>query len=143
MKNKFHLASTALFLAVLFSIVSCSKDKIDPAGGSRSATNAGAAGRSVPEFQQNDYDALTTGSLVLQVTPLEAKAVVTVYNDNYTSGPLGVNATEGMIRIEDLEPGQYSVLIKPINTEYLPMQIDNVEIIADTKTNLGTIILGN
>lgn len=143
MKNKFHLASAALFIAVLFSIVSCSKDKIEPLGGSNAASNGASAGRSVPEIQQYlDHDPVLTGALVMEIVPADAKAVVTVYNDQFTYGPMAANATEGLIHLENMEPGIYTVLIKPINNLYAPLTIADVNIVADTKTSLGKIILG-
>ena len=145
MKNKFHLAAVAMTLALVFSLISCSKDKIEPAGSSgtgRTSANAvnGMAGH---EFQQYDHDAVTTGTLVMQVGPAEAKAVVTVYNNTYTSGPIGVNASEdGIVRLENLEPGLYNVEIRAITTGYVAQTFTDVVITADAKTSLGTIILG-
>lgn len=143
MKNKFNLASAALFIAVLFSIISCSKDKIEPVGGNNAASNAANAGRSVPEIQQYlDFDPVLSGALLMEIIPAEAKAVVTVYNDQFTYGPVAANASEGLIRFDNMEPGIYTVVIKPINTIYAPLTISDVNIVADTKTNLGKIILG-
>jgi hypothetical protein len=144
MKNKFHLATVAMTLALVFSLISCSKDKIEPAGssGTGRASSAAVNGMAGHEFQQYDHDAVASGTLVMQVGPAEAKAIVTVYSDNYSSGPIGVNANEGMIRLENLEPGIYNVQINPITVGYVPQLITDVIITADTKTNLGTIILG-
>lgn len=143
MKNKFHLASAALFIAVLFSIISCSKDKIEPVGGSTAAANAAGTARYVPEIQQYlDHDPVLSGALVMEIVPAEAKAVVIVYNDQFTYGPVAANATEGLIHLENMEPGIYTVLIRPINDMFAPMTISDVNIVADTKTDLGKIILG-
>jgi hypothetical protein len=142
MKNKFTPALIAMLFAVLFTQYSCSKDKLDPVGG-RPESNAASTNKPPTGYELNEDNAIIAGALFMQVTPLEAKAVVTVFNDTYTSGPLGMNATEGILRLENLEPGIYNVMIKPINSAYLPMLIENVEIISDSKTNLGTITLTN
>lgn len=146
MKNKYHLASVAMIVALVFSLISCSKDKIEPVGGSasgRSASTTATNAMAGHEFQQYDHDAVTTGALVMQVGPAEAKAIVRVFSSTYNSGPIGVNANEGIIRLENLEPGVYTLQIDPINSEYAGQQITDVNIQADTKTNLGTILLGN
>ena len=146
MKNKFQLASLAMIVALVFSLISCSKDKIDPVGGSPSggtASSAATNGIAGHEFQQYDHDAVTTGALIMQIGPAEAKAIVRVFSNSYNSGPIGVNANNGLIRLETLEPGVYTVQIDPINTEYAGQQITDIMIQADTKTNLGTILLGN
>ena len=146
MKNKFHLASLVMIVALVFSLISCSKDKIDPVGGSpsgRTASPAATNGIAGHEFQQYDHDAVTTGALIMQIGPAEAKAIVRVFSNSYNSGPIGVNANNGLIRLETLEPGVYTVQIDPINTEYAGQQITDIMIQADTKTNLGTILLGN
>ena len=146
MKNKFQLASLAMIVALVFSLISCSKDKIDPVGGSpsgRTASSAATNGIAGHEFQQYDHDAVTTGALIMQIGPAEAKAIVRVFSNSYNSGPIGVNANNGLIRLETLEPGVYTVQIDPINTEYAGQQITDIMIQADTKTNLGTILLGN
>jgi hypothetical protein len=142
MKNKYPLAIIALLFSVVFTLFSCSKDTLDPTGGSP-AGNPASTNKTVPDFQQFDPPAVTTGALVIQVAPLEAKAVVTVYNDQFTSGPYAMNVTEGILVLDNLEPGLYKVQIKPINPEFLPMLIENIEIISGTKTDIGTIILGN
>ena len=70
MKNKFHLASLAMIVALVFSLISCSKDKIDPVGGSpsgRTASPAATNGIAGHEFQQYDHDAVTTGALIMQI----------------------------------------------------------------------------
>lgn len=149
MKNKFQLASLAMIVALVFSLISCSKDKIEPVGGSpsgRSAASSASAstnGMAGHEFQQYDHDAVTTGALIMQIGPAEAKAIVRVFGNSYNSGLIGVNANNGVIRLENLEPGVYSVQIDPINAEYTGQQITDIIIQADTKTNLGTILLGN
>ncbi len=143
MKNKYHLASVALIIAVLFSVISCSKDKIEPVGGSSADANRVSAARTIPEIQQFlDHDPVLTGALVMEIIPADAKAVVTVYNDLFTYGPVAANATEGLIHLDNMEPGIYNVLVKPINTQYAAQLITDVNIIEDTKTNLGKIILG-
>lgn len=79
--------------------------------------------------------------MVIQVAPLEAKAVVTVFNDQYTSGPYAMNASEGILLLDNLEPGLYKVQIKPINPQFSAMLIENIEIISGSKTDLGRIVL--
>ena len=140
MKNKNPLAIIALLFSVVFTLFSCSKDTLDPTGGSP-ATNPASTGKTIPDFQQFDPPAGITGAMVIQVAPLEAKAVVTVFNDQFTSGPYAMNATEGILVLEDLEPGLYKVQIKPINPQFVPMLIENVEIMSGKKTDLGRIIL--
>lgn len=139
MKNKYPLAIIALLFSVVFTLFSCSKDTLDPTGGSP-ATNPASTGKTIPDFQQFDPPG-TTGAMVIQVAPLEAKAVVTVFNDQFSSGPYAMNATEGILVIENLEPGLYNVQIKPINPQYSTMLIENVQITSETKTDLGRIIL--
>lgn len=140
MKNKFHPALVALLLTVVFTQFSCTKDTIQPTGGSKD--NPALAGKSNSEIQPFYFTDESTGGLYLEVAPLEAKAVVTIYNDTYTYGPFAVNYFEGTLRLGEMVPGFYSVQIKPINTAYQPVLIGNVEIVADNKTNLGLIELG-
>ncbi len=140
MKNKYPLAIIALLFSVVFTLFSCSKDTLDPAGGSTS-TNPASTGKTIPDFQPFDPPAGITGAMVIQVAPLDAKAVVTVFNDQFTSGPYAMNATEGILVLEDLEPGLYKVQIKPINPQFVPMLIENVEIMSGIKTDLGRIVL--
>jgi hypothetical protein len=140
MKNKFHPALIALLLSVLFTQFSCTKDTIQPTGGSKD--NPALAGKSNSEIQPFYFTDESTGGLYLEVAPLEAKAVVTVYNDTNTYGPFAVNYFEGVIKLSNLVSGFYKVQIKPINAVYQPVLIDNVEITADNKTNLGLVELG-
>lgn len=140
MKNKYPLAIIALLFTLVFTVLSCSKDTLDPTGGSPSG-NAASVNKTIPDFQQFDPPAGTTGAMVIQVAPLEAKAVVTVFNDQFSSGPFAMNATEGILVVDNLEPGLYKVQIKPINPQFSAMLIENVEIISGNKTDLGRIIL--
>ena len=139
MKNKFHPALVALFLALVFTQFSCTKDSIQPAGGKHDPVSAG---KTNPLIQSNYDPADGTGGLYLEVTPLEAKAVVTIYNDTNVYGPFGMNYLEGVLTVSEMVPGFYKVQIRPINTLYQPILIDNVEIVADNKTNLGLVELG-
>jgi hypothetical protein len=141
MKNKYPLAIIALLFSVV-TLFSCSKDKIDPAGGS-AGSNPALSNKSVLNTPPADLELVAPGALVLQVFPAEAKSIVTVYNEYYNSGPLAVNAIEGILRVDNLEPGIYQVLVKPNNTSFMPSLIENVVVTSDAKTDLGTIILGN
>lgn len=144
MKNKFHLASLAVIVALVFSLISCSKDKIEPAGGnSGSGSFQAKSTTNIPDQPPVDMDVAAPGSLQLQVFPAETKSYVTVYNEEFNSGQIPVNAIQGILRMENLKPGIYQVSVNPSIPGYLPVLIENVVINTDSKTNLGIIVLGN
>lgn len=140
MKNKFHPAIIAILFSVLFTQISCSKDTIQPPGGAGDPSyQKNTVNGILPADQDND----SQGALYMEIAPLEAKAIVVVYNDFYNSGKIAANYTEGIVKLAPLAPGTYKIQITPINPVFQPLLIDDVEITADNVNNLGSILLGN
>lgn len=144
MKNMFRLFSSALMLSSVVIFSGCSKDQVQPptnsgtdqAGVQKSVVNAVRDIRN-PAAEENAYN----GAIVFMVSPLEAKPIVEVYNQTYTSGELLPYEGGGYIKLTGLTPGQYSVRIIPKSPDYLPMYIENITITDNEVTNLGVLVL--
>ena len=78
------------------------------------------------------------GSLQLTAIPAEANVSVFIYNDSFYSDEYFSDG-EGFVRIDNLVPGMYTVLVHPYNPDYFDTEIPNVKIHENDVNDLGFV----
>jgi len=121
------------FVATLF-FMSCSKD---PA---INADNASVVKSVFGPVDVNDQTDVKTGFANVQVFPLKANPVLTLFNEKYSTSNY---KTDGMgnYYFAEVPIGVYTLYVHPLNPLYGDYKVGGIEIRAGVKTNLGTIML--
>lgn len=132
---------TRLFACILLAALTsaCSKE-----GDIRDTVNNSQRGKNSVYTNTNRYTNpkgdKTTGTITGIVKPPESRAAVFVYNDNFISAPVYIDA-DGNFSIEGLRASIYTVVIYPLNNLFPKKEINKVEVSAGVITYIGTITL--
>jgi|CXWL01.1.fsa_nt_gi hypothetical protein len=140
MKTSNLLRCAAILPLFAFFFTSCSKDAIPKPDPAKDA--AQSSSRFVPNSLSDEpTDDNGFGTIQLMVTPFEAKASVTVFNDFFSYGERYPDEN-GIIYIPKIWEGTYSIRIHPYNPDF-PNEviINDITVTRDVVTDLGEIIL--
>lgn len=152
MKNVIRAGMYALTFLAFISLTSCSKDRVAspaPAGNK----NVQPSTKTITVMQRMTPVALpftgsggyegarTFGDLTMIIAPLDSKSTVVVYNDIYNSGPIPAyeEEEEGRVYVRQLQTGTYKVQIIPHAPGYPVIELNDIQIMENMLTDLGTI----
>ena len=141
MKTTNHVFHFFIALLFIVTVTSCSQDnELRPPRRVLDATTFQTTSKMSHDSYASEDEA--TGMLQLTVLPEEAKALVVIYNQDFTSGSYySIEGDNGLITINNIPPGNYTVLIDPQNTDYKAVEVVNVTIQGGNNTDLGSITL--
>ena len=145
MKKKYQYFPLIAFFAIITLLVSCSKEQVVIDKTTASAIQGSAGSKTILS---------KGGSLTLMVLPQEAKPIITIVNENFSSTEFYLEKG-GYLTINNVPPGIYKVIIHVQNPEvlngdwpvtaddpgYPDMVIGSVKIASGVVTNLGVIKL--
>ena len=135
MKIKNIFLPVILFIAILAGFTSCYGDsELQPPPGKINSQGSDIQGKFV--------DSEDFGNLQLTVSPRNANASITVYNDVYNSTEIFPPSNEdAAYYIEHIPVGKYSILVRPYNEEYDAKIVEDVYIKGNETLDLGNIEL--
>jgi hypothetical protein len=130
-----RVISVSFALVVTLFFMSCTKD---------SAINSDntTSGRAImgPIGVTDQTDVVKTGAAFVQVLPLEANPVMTLFNERYSTNTFKTDGA-GNYYFFNIPAGIYTLYVHPLNAGYSDYKVGGLEIKAGQKTDLGTIIL--
>lgn len=136
MKNSLLLRSAVILTLFVVILASCSKEKM-PAPAKQTTS-----GRFVSSFgPESNTDVDQVGSIRVNLLPLEFKMSMVVFSSTYNSGELFPDA-DGIVRLDNLVAGDYTVTVHAYNTDYADKVFDPVTVNAGKITDIGKVTFG-
>ncbi|MBN8688416.1 MAG: hypothetical protein J0M10_15455 [Chitinophagales bacterium] len=151
MKNVIRAGMSALLLFAIINLISCSKDRTTAPAATNNPAQAGTKTITVMQRMtpitptltgSGGYEgARTFGNLTMVIAPLDSKSTVIVSNDIYNSGPIPAyeEEEEGRVYVRQLQTGTYKVQIIPHTPGYPTIELNDIQIMENMLTDLGTI----
>jgi hypothetical protein len=135
MKKVTLLSYAALLSLFVIVFASCSKDALSENKAKSSQANATKPG---PSAQPDDN--LEPGSIQAFIRPEYQSMAMYVYSDTYTSGDYLPNE-DGIVTIDSLEPGTYTVVLHPYNdnSDMPEITLPDVEVLPGEITYLEKV----
>jgi hypothetical protein len=135
MKTSNLLRYAAILPVFVILATGCSKDSLP-----EPQNNVAKVGKVTAE--KNDVTGPTTtdlyGSVQLTALPVDANVSVFIYDGTFYSDEYFADSN-GFVRIDNLVPGLYTVLVHPNNPNYSDLQIPNVKVHEVMVNDLGIV----
>lgn len=129
----------ALLLAILFT-TSCGKEKID---NNSLSSSTGLVNTTNTSTTERTRPPVNTGIVTGQFFPIPDKAVVSVFNDSYSSAEVLAD-TSGVFILNDIPSGSYYLrvyYVLPGAPDYARLLIPKIVVTAGLTTDIGIITL--